>query len=82
VICVVTGHYTSVKFDWCLIVDQSLTGDGEMNLLLTGEENWRLGFTCVGETGPYRFLLRLCATAAGVGLHVLWLLRFLPRDAL
>jgi len=35
----ITGHYTSVKFDWGLIVDQSLIGVGEMNLLLTGEEN-------------------------------------------
>jgi len=52
VIYVVTGHYTSVKFDWDLIVDQSLTGVGEMILLLTGEENRRLEFTCVGETGP------------------------------
>jgi len=36
VIYVVTGDYTSVKFDWGLIKDQSLTGIGEMNLLLTG----------------------------------------------
>ena len=51
-IYVVTGDYTSVKFDWGLIVDQSLTGVGEMNLLLTGEENRRLEFTCIGEIGP------------------------------
>ena len=51
-IYVVTGDYTSVKFDWGIILDQSLTGIGEMNLLLTKEENRRSVFTCVGEIGP------------------------------
>ena len=32
-ICVVTGHYTSVKFDWVLIVDQLLTSVGEMHFI-------------------------------------------------
>jgi len=36
VIYVVTGDYTSVKFDWGLIFNQSLTGVGEMYLLLIG----------------------------------------------
>jgi len=52
VIYFVTGDYTSVKFYWGLILDQSLTGVGEMYLLLTGKENRRLEFTCVGEIGP------------------------------
>ena len=37
VIYVVTGHYTSVKFHWGLIVDQSLTSVGEMYFIA----NWR-----------------------------------------
>jgi len=37
VIYVVTGDYTSVKFYWGLIVDQSLTSVGEMHFIA----NWR-----------------------------------------
>ena len=34
-----TGDYSSVKIYWGLIVDQSLAGNCEINLLLTGEVN-------------------------------------------
>ena len=37
-IYVVTDDYTSVKFDWGLILDQSLTGIGEMYFIA----NWNL----------------------------------------
>ena len=46
-----TGDYSSVKFYWGLIFDQSLTGIGEMYLLLTVRKIGRLEFTCVGEIG-------------------------------
>jgi len=54
VIYVVTGDNTSVKFDWGLILDQSLIGVGEMYLEFKCEENRRSEFTCIGEIGPKR----------------------------
>ena len=64
-----TGDYSSVKFHWGLTVDLSLAGVGEINLLLTGEVNWWIEFTCVGETRPkpnwqnsWQFLTRVKRT--------------------